>query len=1122
VSFDHYPGGAPVGSGDVIADQFPGVSFFEPARAAALGPGTQSPPNALRSDLECGARGCPAHALRMRFSDPASLVRVAAGVGGGQAESELGGTWARLVGYATADGRGTPVAQSPDAQLGGPVTTQLEMRASAASIRSATLYVGIGTATHDNEPRRAFLDDLTWGATGDPPPPEPDPPTITIAAPRNGDQFQQARDVTVAGRLAPVGDLHTFCLTAGAAATGTSFPEGCHNLGTGVRDDGTFTALPVERLVPGRNTITAWVRDGRGREARASVEVEIGGAGTADVRLQNLEVTQSVQWDMRGLPVFERPQGFLESRARYFGVPLAPGGKTVVRVYANVADRGRLAQAPRDVPMLLYGFDEDSNTPLPGSPIRPEWSPPQLSDGAAPVTAAQRADPNGAYTFTLPPSWTGFALPAERPGANLWRERRIRLRAELNPRSVTPALPECSNCHLNNVLSVREIDFVKRFTPSAPWTRFFMSSVEVIASPGGFTSRPPPPRRVYERVRTLTPVGEGEFPDQPYAGSVDVTDLLERPGISDGERGWLMWHRVSAFDVSEAAPGRLMGIAGFDVPGRALFAPTRVDRIQWLGLATARRPLTSVGHEMYHVAEYNHAGGACGGDRGEVPVAWPPDGFGQIAGYGLDRRPNSNGAPTRTRGPYRIIADPAPDPPWYDPAVIARGTMTPPPRGKWFDFMSYCAYTGPEFNAWISGRNWTYFLDGNIRCTLNLSCLDWDPRPRPRRGPVGQGPPGPAPTTVAQATDQPTRRVVAIAPDDAPPTIIGVTAGTDEVLGGQGDASPFEFSVHAADGRELTRVPAIPVSGHVNRGEAVTVLTAQLPAGEAAQIDLLRGGETVATRRRSANAPQVELLTPRAGARVGPRSGLKVSWRASDADDDPLELRVEYSREDGRGWRALHAAGPRDSVTLPASYLEGSRRARVRVIADDGFERAVAVSPRFSVATRPPSVHITSPGTGAAVPADGTLYLAGQAYDERRRPLPDARFRWYVGRRLVGRGRAVGATGLPPGTRTVRLVVRDRGSTATASVRVRILRVTPRLLDLRVPRRLAPSARQLALRARASVPATARIGRRSFRLGTRARRMVVPIAPARRPLVLSIRLQGGGGRATVPIRLARR
>ena len=260
-----------------------------------------------------------------------------------------------------------------------------------------------------------------------------------------------------------------------------------------------------------------------------------------------------------------------------------------------------------------------------------------------------------------------------------------------------------------------------------------------------------------------------------------------------------------------------------------------------------------------------------------------------------------------------------------------------------------------------------------------------------------------------------------------------------------------------------------------------------MPAAGAASVQVVKDGTVVAERSRSARAPRVEIVSPRRGARV---RGLEtvVRWRASDADGDELTLSVDYSADGGRRWSTIFL-GPDDGrVTLPTRLFTGSRNARLRVRANDGFVETVAVSGRFVSAGAPPAVTILAPARAARISADATLVAQGEAHDDAGRRLADRRLTWRLGRRIIGRGQEISAFDLPPGRRHLRLTARDRaGRSGTASVPVRVLPVTPQFIELKAPDAISRKARRIRLRVITNITATLRIGAQRFHVTRRPR-----------------------------------
>jgi hypothetical protein len=214
---------------------------------------------------------------------------------------------------------------------------------------------------------------------------------------------------------------------------------------------------------------------------------------------------------------------------------------------------------------------------------------------------------------------------------------------------------------------------------------------------------------------------------------------------------------------------------------------------------------------------------------------------------------------------------------------------------------------------------------------------------------------------------------------------------------------------------------------------------------------------------------------------------------------------------------------------LPARLLTASRRARIRVRVGDGLAEAAAVSGRFVSVGAPPRVTITTPAARTAMSSIEPLSLEARAFDDANRPLRGRLLTWFDGRRQIALGGSASVAPLAPGRHRIRVVARDRsGRTASDSVVVLVRAVAPRLLVKGVPARVVAGAR--VLRIRVAVTSPARVGvsgpslrgkRPSWQIGSRPRRISVPVTPGRTPIRITLRAVGPGGASAVRIVVAR-
>jgi hypothetical protein len=140
--------------------------------------------------------------------------------------------------------------------------------------------------------------------------------------------------------------------------------------------------------------------------------------------------------------------------------------------------------------------------------------------------------------------------------------------------------------------------------------------------------------------------------------------------------------------------------------------------------------------------------------------------------------------------------------------------------------------------------------------------------------------------------------------------------------------------------------------------------------------------------------------------------------------------------------------------------------------------------------------------------------LSGQAFDDRGDALTGKRLRWRTGRRLLGKGEDITATGLRAGRHRIDLLARDgAGRTSRASIVVQLTAARPLFLTLTVPKAVKRTARSLRLKLASSLPAKLAVrggrGTQSFKVGRRARTLTVRIARGTKPLKLRLSLRAG-------------
>lgn len=748
----------------------------------------------------------------------------------------------------------------------------------------------------------------------------------------------------------------------------------------------------------------------------------------------------------------------------YKGLPLVARKRTTVRAYASVS-----GAPPSGVPVdgLLYGSRDGK--PLPGSPLRAEQGTQKIVNGAEELKK-QRGDLSLGFTFTLPPEWTtggpiALTYIASGPVAGIALG------------GGAPPLVECESCRADNSFTKTDVRFVKTRPYTIrpvwmPWTRqparrnqnydllCSLTPDQITLARGAFgddagclTEDPATGRRecrlptcsplrdpaaVVRQFQASAPVSDGNLTvlapavlDQSFNARRPYDEETNKDGkafdanadggdVKNSEAlNQLALNEVGAWLNREAGAlsssitlgineGLARGVAWKlqNILGN-LAKPLGVDGNNY-PLAVIDQNNTGVDmHEIGHALGRAHASFGCdGGKNGQVAEDWTTiDGSFGTNDLGLDIGPAIGGLPAVQR-------------------LIGFGQ---PAAG--YDAMSYCAGAGVP---WISPKGWMQ----------EVKALEENPAAaaitRARHD-----------TLTASA-----RRVEAAAARRGRAFVVrgfvtasgkAYIAGSQELPRGTAPptkGAPFKARLVDARGRRFAAVTMNVTRTHIDAPAAprpLVVLGADLPARAARRaggLEVLNGGKVIARRKRSRNAPRARLFTPR----VVRGKPTLIRYRASDRDrGDKLTVTIEYAAS-GRRYRTIYR-GPasRRGLRVAPGTIGGGRRARLRLTVDDGWNRTRARSVRIRGAAARPRALLVWPLAQQEISSRASLYLHGLGIDEQGGNATS--LRWYVGRRLIARGRQASVRGLRPGRRIVRLVVRDRrGRTSSASVPVLVRR----------------------------------------------------------------------------------
>jgi hypothetical protein len=524
-------------------------------------------------------------------------------------------------------------------------------------------------------------------------------------------------------------------------------------------------------------------------------------------------------------------------------------------------------------------------------------------------------------------------------------------------------------------------------------------------------------------------------------------------------------------------------------------------------LVMAQRPLTSVGHETGHALGRNHSDVGhnsksdpkpCGGGGGP----WPPDGLGYMQGIGLDT----------SAYPYRILypglsGEPAH---WYDKMSYCTGIYCP---------SDYVTKGKPcsEPDSWTSPYGWLH----------TISAL-WLFGQRTGRGPLL-----PSPYRGFQGIESAARDRLVSRPPGDPSYLVTATIRTgstqiDSVIPTDAPPQPpassqISLVARSSSGQTIASVPMQVTESHDDPGASYLIVRGSVPQRGVDAVQIVGGGTVLASRTRSARRPTIRILAPSRGAVVGKHRGVVVRWKATGAKGSVLEVVVDYSADNGRHWRGIYLGPNHDHVKLPRTYFSRSRRARIRIEVNDGFNQVQAISKRFRSVGAPPVVSILDPARGETIGAEANVYLHGEAFDDALAPLRGRRLRWSVDGAPLGVGGTISASALPPGTDRITLRAVDaHGRSSSASLTIHVKPLNLPFLRLSAPRRLRRHQRRLTLHAAAALPATLAVGRRHYELSAKTRSIKIAVVPGRHPLLLRPSLTASGVRYPIALVIARR
>lgn len=906
------------------------------------------------------------------------------------------------------------------------------------------------------------------------------------------------------------------------------------------------TVAPQPSTPPGKYVVDVFVRSTpqEGGIVR-SVGIPVEVLPAYDAAIQGVEVIQATQDDLGNchlqaviaaqflppgfkdetrrrcalepsLPVGKLNEATDSFDAKYKGVPLVADKQTVVRVFAAI----RAGESTSKFSATLTAWRKGKQL----GPITPITPARKLEhDSDLHVTMNDRGNDERAITFVLPPSWTAGAP--------------LRLQADLKVAgsAASKAPKECPSpaCAADNHFNLTDVLFTDPGGLRVGLVRIYHASEhkEPGFGPGsdaefGVTSPLPTgpmpqkswpsPGDVMDTAQALFPLPDGELVFSPnYMAALDFTDIAVGPETSKEKKHHARSRLQNLIEEGgfcwDFCPAEIIGITGrtLSEDGGGVSSGNFFDNIP-ASIAFAENQMT-VAHELLHGWELRHSHGerCLGETEDQEGDAIDANGWGFTNGDKLDPR---GWLPGRTPSKPFVTKSPS-----FGPLPFSSDL---------YDVMSYCADSAQE--RWIAPAMWRRALSqrqkrkGASSSLRAAQAAAMSPASAlTPAAPIGRGFTASARGFTASArAAQAGGGLLAVYATDVDGALKGLTVArrTKSRRRAPGQSA---YRVEVLDARGAV-LAAAPLAASALSDDAGAALAGEVLAPNGARaLRVMRDDIEIGRRDASPSRPQVQLRLPRRTTVV--RGGsLRISWAATDADGLAPLATVSYSADGGRAWRTV-ALTTRSSVTVDRSQLAPSRHARVRISVSDGFHESAVLSKSFRVEGVPPAASILSPRRGGRGTAGAPLYLAGSAIADGGKDLAGRALRWYVGRRLIGRGKRVAATGLPPGRAVVRLVARDaNGKTAEVRRTVSIGAAEPDLTVLRAPKRLSRKARSVVLRVASSFPSTLRVAGRRVRVTPRVSSVRVAIRPGLRALRLRLVVSSGRQRASALLVINRR
>lgn len=875
-----------------------------------------------------------------------------------------------------------------------PIQTHMTLNPPGATITRAEVSTASGYTAG------LAIDDLEFPTVGPPPAcPTSSAPSVTVFQPPGGLTVQHNQFV-LHGAVDPHGaPLIGATVVAQSATTRTAiaYPTPIDS------DGGQFGPINLGGLLgPGVNDVTVTASNCRGTGTSASRQVTFSPipAGTSFEQLGMIEITQAVQDPNNATPL------------------IAGNATNSKRTFARVYLR------------LEGGAASISNVSGRLTATRPDGSPPggplnidslnSVTVEAASTRETARSSLTKSLNFELPPQWLGAG--------------RLHLQLDrLEIEGVQSTLPcvDCDNHFPSGAPAVKTFYDV-------PPVRIWLVRVPYIPTPGAAPNVPTQfdISMLASWLRRAYPTAEVRdtqmfMPTQPGPpGYVDDDD----DGIDENRDGFLCddlnsdlaeWvqsmqaqHPNTRYYGVVSDAGGLFMRGCSEIGGRFGSGPAGPGTYGWDNDGAYTDWYG--GHEIGHMYGRKHPG-YCDQTDDDDDYPFPQGLIGSLAGdfQGFD-------AGDSALGPSQQLLD------W---------------RKGWTDLMTYCD------NEWISDYSYRGILD-NLCARERANCPAYGLSAAAAGGSRARR----AGRPVASLRPKKGRgRMLAINASLGLPSgklrLGSMAAMRGLTLTRRPGHSPYAVELRGRGGRTLATYPIRPKLQSdlpAGRTEALINEVVRFDGGTR-RVAITKGSETLASQPVSRRSPRVKVISPRKGKRkLGKRT--RVRWRATDPDHDRLTYSLLYSG-DGDDYIPVAAGLRKRSYVVDMRRLPGGRKARFRVVANDGVLTGVATSRgRHTVPAKPPRVSILSPAPGAPLVEQAKVQLAAGVDDLQDANLKRRNIVWRSSvQGMLGRGATITTT-LEPGSHVISVrATNSAGRTGGAKVDAEVAAVPPTVDAILIP-----------------------------------------------------------------------